>query len=233
MGDQIDYTLELSHTKLHDGSRFELIPKHIYYNAIFDVPTSELQIWINAIREILTSEPLAEDEDIISIPNKREREMHKFIYIPSKDKTFYTVKVYSSFHCCWKIFKEYQAYKNHDFYIKSILEGIKLRKESTEDIVDSELEDLEPIFMPEIYPFLMEGYIDPSLYWEERYLTFLEKTNQKLDFEFLTYKEIKAEEAAKEEEARMSYLDEFIASDEYNDFGYSHISYEQYIQEYD
>ncbi|MHC5771576.1 MAG: hypothetical protein ACYTXI_39700 [Nostoc sp.] len=88
MGDQIDYTLEPSHTKLYDGSGFELIPKHIYYNAIFDVPTSELQILINTIREILTSEPLAEDEDIISIPNKLEEEIHSFIYIPSNDKTF-------------------------------------------------------------------------------------------------------------------------------------------------
>ena len=154
---------------VYNGSKFELIPKHIYYLAKFDVPTSELEIWKNFISEILHSESLAETEQIISIPNKLGEELETPVYIPSNDGNYHTINFFGSFYSCWKIFKEFQAFKNHDFYINAVLEGLNLRNESTEDLVDKEF--------TEFLEFSLGGSIESSLDWEESYLIFLENTN--------------------------------------------------------
>lgn len=201
---------------VYNGSKFELIPKHAYYIAKFDVPTSNLEMWKNTIYDIFNSKLVAEDEQIISIPNKWGEELEDAVYIPSNDGNSYTIHFFGSFHSCWKLFKEFQAFKNHDFYINAVLEGLKLRNESTEDLKDKDSE--------EYFDLWRENFVLPSPDWEEIYLIYLESTNQKLNFE---------EDEEDEEEAIISAIDEFIRSDDFNDFGYNHVSYEECMLDYD
>jgi hypothetical protein len=227
----MEYEINLNEI-VYNGSKFQLIPKHIYYVAKFDVPNSELEMWKNFISEILNLKSLAGNEQIITIPNTWIEELgtyvediETYIYRPSNDGKSHTITFIGSFHSCWKLFKEFQEFNNHYFYINTILEGLKLRKESTEDLVDKEL--------TELIEYSLESSVESSQDWEESYLIFLENTNQQLDFELKTYKEIEEDE----EEARMSYLydsiDEFIRSDDFNGFGYTQVSYEEYMQDYD